>query len=98
MRQAQLEKSGLSKQEAYFASKRAMGNAVLSAEQARETWTWRWLDDTWRDLAHALRGFLKSPGFLLGASLILSLGIGINVATFQLMDELYWRPPDIPDP
>jgi predicted permease len=98
MRQAKLEQSGLSAEEASFASKRAMGNAFLSAEQAREIWTWRWLDDAWRDLAHGLRAFLKSPGFPLGASLILSLGIGINVAVFQLMDVMYWRPPEIRDP
>jgi predicted permease len=98
MRQAKLEQSGLSAEEASFASKRAMGNAFLSAEQAREIWTWRWLDDAWHDLALGLRGFLKAPGFPVGASLILSLGIGINVAAFQLMDAIYWRPPDVRDP
>jgi len=61
MRQEQLEQSGLSKQEASFASKRAMGNAVLAAEQAREIWTWHWLDDASRDLLLGLRGFRKSP-------------------------------------
>jgi macrolide transport system ATP-binding/permease protein len=98
MRQAQLQQSGLAEQEASFASKRAMGNAVLAAEQAREIWTWRWLDDAWRDLLIGLRGFRKSPGFWLGASLILSLGIGINVAVFQIIDVWFWRPPQIQDP
>jgi hypothetical protein len=98
MRQAQLKQSGLPEQEASFASKRAMGNAVLAAEQARGIWTWRWLDDAWHDLALGLRRFWKSPGFPLGASLILSLGIGVNVAVFQIMDVSYWRPPEIREP
>src|SRR5262245_17702552 len=97
MRQAQLQQSGLPEEEASFASKRAIGNAVLASEQAREIWTWRWLDDAWRDLLLGLRGFWKSPGFPLGASLILSLGIGVNVAVFQVMDVSYWRPLEIRD-
>ena len=98
MRQARLEQSGLSEQEASFASKRAMGNPVLAADQAREIWTWRWVDDAWRDILTGLRAFRKSPGFPFGASLILSLGIGINVAVFQLVDVMYWRTPEIRDP
>jgi predicted permease len=98
MRQAQLEESGLSEQEASFASRRAMGNAVRAAEQAREIWTWRWLGDSLGDLMLGLRDFRKFPVFWIGASLILSLGLGINIAAFQFMDALFWRPPEIRDP
>jgi hypothetical protein len=64
------------------ASKRLLGNAVLAAEEAREVWNWKWLEDAWRDSRGGLRDFRRSPGFWLGASLILSLGIGVNVAQF----------------
>jgi predicted permease len=98
MRQAQLERSGMAERDASFSSKRAMGNALVAAARARDVWIWRWVDDASRDVLLGLRAFRNAPGFPLGASLILSLGIGINVAVFQLLDVAYWRPPDIREP
>ena len=51
MKQSELERSGLPPHEARFASQRALGNSMLSREDARAVWVSRWLDDLWRDLA-----------------------------------------------
>ena len=98
MKQERLEQAGLSAKEASIASKRVMGNALVAREEARDVWGWIWLDDAWRDLRSSLRDFRKAPGFWLGASLILSLGIGVNLAAFQLLDAVFWRPPQIREP
>jgi len=98
MKQERLEQTGLSAQEAAVASKRALGNVLLAREAARDAWSWSWLDDAWRDLRSSLRDFRKAPGFWLGASLILSLGIGVNLAAFQLLDAVFWKPPQVREP
>ena len=32
------------------------------------------------------------------AALTLSLGIGVNIAAFQIVDAVFWKPPEVPDP
>jgi hypothetical protein len=45
-----------------------------------------------QDLRYALRGFVRSPGFLLACVLSLALGIGVNTAVFTLVDRVLMRP------
>ena len=44
------------------------------------------------DVRHALRWFLRSPGFTAVAVLSLTVGIGFNTAIFSLTDALLFRP------
>jgi predicted permease len=98
MRQKELERSGLTSKDAAIESRRALGNALLAREEARDVWSWNWLDDAWRDIRASIRDFRKAPSFWIGASLILSLGIGVNMAAFQVCDAVFWKPPEIRDP
>ena len=98
MRRGQLERSGLSAAEAATASRRLIGNAGRAREETRDVWGWTWFGDTWRDLRYGARALRKSPGFLLTAALMLSLGIGVNLAAFQVLDGVFWRPPQVRDP
>ena len=60
LRQAHLEREGLSSSEASGASQRALGNVLLAREDVREIWLgspakWR------QDVGYALRTFRNSP-------------------------------------
>ena len=98
MRQAQLERAGLSPAEAAAASRRALGNLTLAREDAREAWSWAWLEHAGQDLRIALRGLRQSPTFSLVAIATLALGIGANTALFSIFNGLVLRQLPVRDP
>ena len=48
---------------------------------------WTWLDEVGRDVRAAHRSLVRSSGFTVGAILVLGLGIGVNLAAFQLLSR-----------
>jgi predicted permease len=51
-----------------------------------------------RDLYYSARSLLRSPGFALTAVLLVTIGIGANVAIFTLADFVLVRPLPFPEP
>lgn len=92
LRQARLEESGVPRDEAARASRRALGNLTLAAEDVHDIWVWRWLEELARDLRHAVRLLRRSPGFTSVAVLSLGLGIGVNSAMFTVVESVLLRP------
>ncbi len=71
--------------------RRDFGNAGRLQEQSRDAWTWTWLEHVLQDLSYGARLLIRSPGFTLGAIAILALGVGVNLAEFQVFDALIFH-------
>ena len=77
--------AGMSEEEARQAALRTFGNPAALRDQARETWSWHWLEQLSRDVRQSIRSLLRTPGFSIVAIAVLALGIGANVALFTLV-------------
>ncbi len=77
---------------------RALGSTLRLREEARDAWGWTWIERLSQDLRYAARMLRKSPGFTLAAVLMLSIGIGVNVAVFGYFDLMVLRPLPVRDP
>lgn len=76
---------GESASAARAASLRELGNVPLIEDVTRERWGWLWLENALHDSRYALRQLQRSPGFTATVLLTLALGIGANLAVFQLL-------------
>lgn len=80
-------------------ARRRLGNVTRVHEEARDRWSVPWLDHLLQDARYAARGLRRSPSFTATVVLTLGLGIGANVAMFNMIDELMFRPyPFLRDP
>ena len=64
-------------------------NATGLRENSCEVWSW--LDQLWQDLCYGVRVLGRAPGFTLGAVAVLALGVGVNLAEFQIFDAFLHR-------
>jgi hypothetical protein len=71
---------------------RRFGNVLRLREESRDVWGWNGLDNAWRDLQFAARTLGKSPGFVIGAVLVLSLGISLNLTLFRIYNIAVLKP------
>jgi hypothetical protein len=61
LRQDALERGGLGRDDAAWASRRAMGNVTLAVEDVRDVWVSRAVDQLWQDIRIAVRGLRNNP-------------------------------------
>src|SRR3954454_6558978 len=67
------------------------GSLTRMREESRETWSWRWLDELAQDLVYGARVLRRSPGFTLGAVAVVALGVGANLAAFEIFDTMIFH-------
>ncbi len=90
--------AGMSREEARRAALRSFGNPTALRDQARETWSWQWLELLLRDLRYGVRTLARTPGFTILAIVVMGLGIGANVALFTVVRSVLLKPLPFKDP
>ncbi|MGH9743980.1 MAG: ADOP family duplicated permease [Candidatus Acidiferrum sp.] len=84
--------SGMPPQEARRAALRTFGNPTFLKEQTSDNWGWLSLGQFRRDMFHAGRSLLRSPGFAIAAILVIALGIGSTTALFTVVRSVLLDP------
>ena len=74
------------------------GNVALITEDTQAVWGWPLLDAIGQDLRYVLRTLRRKPAFALVVVLTLGFGIGLNTATFSIVNAALIRPLGFADP
>jgi putative ABC transport system permease protein len=88
---------GMSPDEARHAARRSFGNVMRVREDARAVWIAPWIDHAFQDLRHAARSLRRAPAFAITAIGILTAGIAVNLAFFQLLNAAALAPLPVSD-
>ena len=75
---------GMSRDEARRRARVKFGNPQRVRESLWQQNTFMTFDNLWRDLRYAARTLRRTPGFAVIATLVMALGIGMNVALFTM--------------
>ncbi|HWG21073.1 MAG TPA: ABC transporter permease [Terracidiphilus sp.] len=87
---------GMSRDEARRQALIRLGGVQQAREKHREARGLMHIDILLQDLKYTVRKLLRDPGFTAVAVLILSLGIGANVAVFSVVNTIMLRPLPFP--
>ncbi len=91
MRASQLMASGMSRDAAYRRALQQFGNPTVIRERTIDVRRYGSMERLFNDIAYAMRGLVRTPGFTAVAVISLALGIGANAAIFSLIDRVMLR-------
>ncbi|MGH7678630.1 MAG: ADOP family duplicated permease [Gemmatimonadaceae bacterium] len=74
-------------------ARKRFGNRTYYREEARNMTWLRFVDVLEQDARFAVRSLKRNPGVTALIVVTFALGIGVNAATFSLLDRIYLRPP-----
>ena len=82
---------GASPDDARSEAQREFGNVPLVKEMTWQSWGWTWLDRLRQDISYGVRILWRAPSFTCGAIAILAIGIGANLAEFDIIDAVFFH-------
>ena len=92
-----LRAQGLSPQDAERDARRHFGNVGVAEDRFYDAQRFASLQDSGRDLRHAWRALLRTPGFLVTAVVTLALAIGAVAGMFNVVNTVMLKPLPFPD-
>ena len=83
---------GMTPDAARHAALRAFGNVEAAKERARERDPFYWFDTVCQDVRFAFRLIARNPWLSVTIVATLTVGIGLNVSVFSLLNGFFLRP------
>src|SRR5689334_17018021 len=74
------------------------GGLPRVTEECRDARGVNWITTPFKDAIYALRGFRRSPIFVITAVATIALGLGIDTALFTIFNAYYFTPVNVRDP
>jgi hypothetical protein len=93
-----LRAQGFSPEEAERRARRNFGNVGVAQDRFYRAHRFVSMQDALRDLRHAWRGLLRTPGFLVTSVATLALAIGAVAGMFNVVNTVMLRPLAFPNP
>lgn len=89
---------GMNPEDARHAALRSFGNPTALRDQTRNTWSWNWLEQIFKDIRIGIRTLARTPGFAIVSILVIAIGIGSNISLFTIVRSVLLKPLPFKDP